>query len=346
MPIKPDNPAELEQSHRNTQSDTRLPSASPTQAVLSQAEVGADQDGKRLDQACAEMFPDYSRAQLQKWIKSGELTVDGEKSKPRSAVVAGQRVQIDALLQMSQTWGAESIALDIQFEDDHLLVVNKPPGLVVHPAAGNASGTLANAVLAHCPSNQHLPRAGIVHRLDKDTSGLLVIAKSSLAHNSLVDQLQRRSVNRLYRAIVCGNVIAGGRVEKPIGRDPLQRIKMAVRPSSDPNAKPAVTHYRITAKFRCHTELSVKLETGRTHQIRVHLSDAGFALLGDPIYGGKYQRPAGIDDEQSNRLAAFRRQALHAERLGFAHPDSQQLLEFSAEPPQDYQEILELVASL
>ena len=310
------------------------------QDVKREATVNDEHVGLRFDQAAAILFPDFSRGQLQKWIKSGELALDGAMAKPKQAVGYGQKLTINAVLEAHNEWQAETLALDVLLEDDDVLVINKPAGLVVHPAAGNPTGTLANAILAHCPENHHLPRAGIVHRLDKDTSGVMMVAKSLRAHHALVDQLQQRNVSRRYRAIACGTMVAGGTIDAPIGRHPQNRLKMAVRPVGDTGAKPAVTHYRIRQRFTHHTELTVNLETGRTHQIRVHLADKGYPLLGDQLYLGSYRRPAGISETHNAVLSHFKRQALHAEQLEFVHPNSRENIQLEASPPQDYLEVL------
>ncbi|NNL11513.1 MAG: 23S rRNA pseudouridine(1911/1915/1917) synthase RluD, partial [Pseudomonadales bacterium] len=279
------------------------------------ASVAPEDAGLRLDQAAARLFPEFSRARLQEWIKDGSLSVDGRAGKVRDKALAGTELRLEASLQNQVEWQAEAIPLNICHEDADLMVIDKPAGLTVHPAAGLPGGTLANAVLAHCPANAELPRAGIVHRLDKDTTGLMVVAKSLPAHTGLVAQLQDHSVSRCYRAIVCGELIAGGSVNLPVGRHPTARTKMAVREGSA--GKPAVTHYRIATRLKQFTELNVELETGRTHQIRVHMAHLRYPLLGDPVYNARYRRAAGISDELDNTLKNFRRQALHAANLRF-----------------------------
>ena len=314
------------------------------QRIKAHAEIEAQFQGLRLDQAAAELFPDFSRGQLQKWIRSGELTLDGHAVKAKVSVRLGQYIEINAELKEVNDWQPESLDLDVTYEDDDVIVINKNAGVVVHPAAGNQGGTLANAVLGRWPENQALPRAGIVHRLDKDTTGLMVVAKSLRAHKSLVDQLQSRTVKRQYRAIVCGVMIAGGTVNESIGRHPAHRTRMSVRPASDPSAKTAITHYRLRNKYRAFTELDVSLETGRTHQIRVHMAHLGFPLFGDQLYRGKYQRPAGITEEQNNVLSAFKRQALHAASLAFVHPESEETVSFSSDVHDDYRAVAEILA--
>jgi 23S rRNA pseudouridine1911/1915/1917 synthase len=274
--------------------------------------------GCRLDQALASMLPEFSRSRLQQWVESGEILVDEEPRRCRDKVWGGETIRIEARIAVNDDCRPQDIALDLVFEDECLLVVNKPPGLVVHPAAGNPDGTLQNALLHHVPALAKVPRAGIVHRLDKDTSGLLVVAKTLAAHKSLVDQLQLRAVHREYRALVIGQLVAGGRIEAPVGRHPTQRTRMAV--VSD--GRPAVTHYRVLERYLGHSLLAVELETGRTHQIRVHMAYSHHPLVGDRTYGGRPRPPQGCRPELTARLQAFPRQALHAIRLGLTHPGS------------------------
>jgi 23S rRNA pseudouridine1911/1915/1917 synthase len=305
------------------------------------AKVDIDQAGMRLDQALAALFPDFSRARLQNWIKQGLVSVDGEvAARPRDKVIGGEYIELEAKLEDQVECRPQPIALDIIFEDDSLLVIKKPAGLVVHPAAGNPDGTLQNALLHHDESLIQIPRAGIVHRLDKETSGLLVVAKTPGAHKYLVEQLQERAVKREYRAVVTGVMTAGGTVDQPIGRHPTQRTKMAVHP----NGKPAMTHYRVIDKFRFHTHLKVVLESGRTHQIRVHMAHLRYPLVGDPVYAGRLQIPPKVTPELEAMLRKFRRQALHARKLGLTHPVSKEWMEWKEEPPQDMQELLSVLA--
>ncbi len=305
------------------------------------ARVAADQSGMRLDQAIATLFPDYSRARLQEWIKQGLVRVDGAvASRPRDKILGGELIELEAILQDQVACRPEAIPLDIAYEDETLLVVNKPAGLVVHPAAGNPDGTLQNALLHHDETLIQLPRAGIVHRLDKETSGLLVIAKTPAAHKYLVEQLQERAVKREYRAVVTGVMTAGGTVDQPIARHPSQRTRMAVHPGG----KHAVTHYRVLERFRFHTYLKVVLETGRTHQIRVHMAHIRYPLLGDPVYGGRLRIPAKASPALEAMLRSFRRQALHARKLGLQHPRTGEWMEWQVEPPQDMQELLRVLA--
>ena len=311
--------------------------------VVQQAEVTAAQQGKRFDQVAAELFPDFSRARLQAWIRSGELRSDGESLRPRDRVAAGAVLTLEAELQDEVSWEGEPIALDILHEDADILVLNKPAGLVVHPAAGNRDGTLVNALLHAYPELSRLPRAGIVHRLDKDTSGLMVVARSMRAHTSLVEQLQARSVHREYSAVCIGTMTGGGTVDAPIGRHPKARTKMAV---VSVGGKPAVTHYRVEERFGHHTLVAVKLETGRTHQIRVHMAHRRYPLVGDPQYGGRPRVPAGADPELVSMLQGFPRQALHARRLGLLHPEDERECEWSVPLPDDLLALLECLRRL
>lgn len=294
---------------------------------------------QRLDQAVAALLPQYSRARLQQWIKEGGLTLDGKSVKPRDKVFGGETV-IVSVEQASEADAAEDIPLDVVFEDEHILVINKAPGLVVHPGAGNPSGTLLNALLAHAPEVTHIPRAGIVHRLDKDTSGLMVVAKTLEAQNGLVRDLQAREVSRIYEAIVYGVVSpAEGVIEGAIGRHPIHRKKMAIRP----DGKEARTHYRVLESFDEHTLVECRLETGRTHQIRVHMQSLGYPLVGDPTYGGHYRRPRTGDAWLEQTLKAFNRQALHAKKLALTHPVTGKKLNWQADPPEDFLELLDFL---
>jgi 23S rRNA pseudouridine1911/1915/1917 synthase len=293
--------------------------------------------GQRLDRALAQLVPEYSRSRLQQWIRDGQVLLEGERTTPRAQVLEGARVQLQATPQPLDTpVQAQRIELDVVYRDDQLLVVNKPPGLVVHPAAGNRDGTLQNALLYADAALAAVPRAGIVHRLDKDTSGLLVVARTLQAHSSLVRQLAERTVKREYLALVGVEVVAGGRIEAAIGRHPVDRKRMAVRPGG----KSAVTEYRVAARYQGFTLLSVRLETGRTHQIRVHLKHLGMPVVGDRTYGGRARYPRGASPELRAVLDAFPRQALHAARLGLQHPTSGGMLQWEAEPPADFRELL------
>jgi len=299
-----------------------------------------DLAGVRLDLALVELFPDFSRARLQHWVKNGQIRVNGETWRSKDKVAGGENVALQYEPENAvETFQPESIPLDIVFEDDDLLVLNKPPGLVVHPGAGNWSGTLLNALLYRFPELQSIPRAGIVHRLDKQTSGLMVVARTLQAHKSLVDALQLREVSREYIALVEGKLIAGGCVEEPIGRHPVERKRMAVRE----NGKPAVTHYRINKRYQSHTLLDVKLETGRTHQIRVHMAHIHHSIVGDPVYGNRRRVPKGMKEDDLLALRGFRRQALHAKRLGLVHPGSGETVSWEAPIPDDYTELLSML---
>ena len=287
--------------------------------------------GERVDQALVRLFPDYSRSRLQKWLKDGQVLLDGEVKRAKDKVLGGEQVELEVILASENVWHAEDIPLSVIYEDEHLLVINKSAGMVVHPAAGNFSGTMLNALLHYAPELEAIPRAGIVHRLDKDTSGLLVVARTLPAQKLLVDQLQARAFLREYDAIVTGVVTAGGTIEEPIGRHPVNRKRMAVVA----NGKPAITHYRVKERFRLHTGLSVKLETGRTHQIRVHMAHIHHPLLGDPVYAGRFKMPEGSSETLQQTLRGFNRQALHARHLGLVHPSTQEFIEWEVEVPQD-----------
>ncbi|WP_346838851.1 23S rRNA pseudouridine(1911/1915/1917) synthase RluD [Microbulbifer sp. SAOS-129_SWC] len=303
-------------------------------------QVPADLAGLRLDQAAAELIPDYSRARLQAWIKSGQLTVNGAVAKPKDKLFGGEQLQLRAQLEAQGEWRPEAMDLDIVYEDASLLVLNKRAGLVVHPAAGNPDGTLLNGLLHHCPALELIPRAGIVHRLDKDTSGLMVVAKTLPAQTSLVAQLKARSVSRQYDAIVQGVLSGGGTVDAPVGRHRQNRLKMAVL---DFGGKEAITHYRVQERFRAQTLVRCKLETGRTHQIRVHMAHIRHPLVGDPLYGGRPRLPAEAPAELVQALQSFPRQALHAAELALVHPDSGEEMHWSAPMPEDMLQLLELL---
>ncbi|WP_205743141.1 23S rRNA pseudouridine(1911/1915/1917) synthase RluD [Halioglobus maricola] len=301
------------------------------------AQVPAEMDGDRLDQVAARLFPDYSRSRLQGWIKKGELLVDGGQLRPRDKVEEGMELAIDTEPEEVVGWKAQDIALDILHEDEHIIVLNKPAGLVVHPGAGHAEGTLVNALLAHAPEMAQLPRGGIVHRLDMETSGIMVAAKSILAHGDLVAQLQERTVKREYSAVCIGVMTGGGTVNEPIGRHPKQRKKMAVLAAG---GKPAITHYRVAKRFGHHTSIAVNLETGRTHQIRVHMAHRHYPLVGDPTYGGRPRIPKGASEELVQALRGFPRQALHARALGLFHPETGEEVNFDCPLPEDMKGLL------
>lgn len=292
--------------------------------------------GQRLDQALARMFPDYSRSRLKAWLLDGAVLVDGTARRPRDRVLGGETVVVTVGAETAVRARPEPMALDVVHEDDDLLVINKRAGLVVHPGAGNAAGTLMNGLLAHAPQLESLPRAGIIHRLDKDTSGLLLVAKSLAAHTALVRALAEREISRQYLAICNGVLTGGGTIDAAIGRHPVDRTRMAVRDTG----KPAVTHYTVVERFRAHTCVRVVLETGRTHQIRVHFAYRRHALVGDPVYGGRLALPAGASADLRDTLRTFGRQALHATRLELSHPVTGEARVFEVEPPADFQALL------
>jgi 23S rRNA pseudouridine1911/1915/1917 synthase len=304
------------------------------------AEVPFEMAGMRLDQVLAELFADYSRSKLQTWVKAGRVQVNGLALKPKDKLDGGELITLDAEAEVVITAEPEAIPLEIIFEDESLLIVNKPAGLVVHPAVGNWNGTLLNALLNHDPNLETLPRAGIVHRIDKETSGLLMIAKTLQAHNSLTEQLQDRDITREYLAITRGRMTAGGTIDEPIGRHPTDRKRYAVRE----NGKHAVTHYRVAQRFTRHTLVQVKLETGRTHQIRVHMAHIRFPLLGDQVYGGRFQMPPDCSEKLEKELRSFKRQALHAAKLGLVHPVTDEYLEWEQPLPEDMTRLLEALA--
>jgi len=293
-------------------------------------------DGQRSDIVASNLFPDYSRSRLQSWMQDGFLLVDGKHVRPKDRLLTGQNLRLEVELDSPERWLPEDISLAVVYEDEHLLVVDKPVGMVVHPAAGNPDGTLLNAVLYHAPETRNVPRAGIVHRIDKDTSGLLVVARTVEAQTSLVRQLQKRSVKREYLCVAEGQFTAGSSIEAPIGRHPRSRLKMAVVT----NGKPAITHYRIEERFFAHTLLRVQLETGRTHQIRVHMQHIKHPLVGDQLYGGRAKVPAGISKELREYLRAFPRQALHAAQLTLTHPASGKVMSWQSPLPEDINQLL------
>ncbi|SEI51168.1 23S rRNA pseudouridine(1911/1915/1917) synthase RluD [Frateuria terrea] len=306
--------------------------------IRHQAQVPLSAAGRRFDQALAEMFPDYSRSRLAGWIKAGAVTLDGAVAPPRQLLRGGEQVRLEAELANEVESAPEAIDLAIVHEDAHLLVLDKPAGLVVHPGAGNPAGTLLNALLHHDPKLAELPRAGIVHRLDKDTSGLMVVARSLPAHTALVEMLSRHAVERQYEAAVLGTLVAGGTVDAPIGRHMGDRLRQAVRDEED--GKHAITHYRLRERFRAHSLIQCNLETGRTHQIRVHMAHIHHPLVGDPLYGGSLRLPKGATPELVAALRGFRRQALHAERLAFEHPVTGEAMAFEARRPADMEALI------
>lgn len=301
--------------------------------------IPAEFAGLRLDQALARMFPEYSRSRLKEWLLAGAILVEGGPERPRDAVSGGEMVTFQPLAEINVRATAESIELDIVHEDEDLLVVNKPAGLVVHPGAGNPAGTLMNGLLHHVASLAEIPRAGIIHRLDKDTSGLLLVAKTLTAHTALVRLLADREISRHYLAVCKGALTGGGTVREPISRHPVDRKRMSVQE----NGRPAVTHYTVKERFAAFTYVDVKLETGRTHQIRVHFAHRRHALVGDPTYGGRLALPKGASEELIQFLRLFKRQALHAARLAFQHPTSGEMVDLEIEPPKDFQLLIEIL---
>lgn len=309
-----------------------LPAAVPEAIVLT---IPLRLAGSRIDAALAELVPDYSRSRLAQWIKDGKVTVDGAATTPKSKLWGGEKIQLlPEPDPETVSFQPEPVGLDIVYEDDAILVLNKPAGLVVHPAVGNWSGTLLNGLLYHLPQLSSVPRAGIVHRLDKDTSGLMVVAKTLSAQTHLVKQLQARTVKRHYLAVADGLLSGNDTVEAPIGRHPRERVKMAVVHGS---GKPAITHWRSKERFRAHTLVECRLETGRTHQIRVHMAHIGHPLAADPVYGG---RNRGINEDIRQALTEFNRQALHAAQLALVHPVSGKEMRWRAQPPLDFVTLL------
>lgn len=299
--------------------------------------------GKRLDLALSEVFEEFSRSRIQDWVKQGYVKVNDEVVTSNKYKMSGfELVEVNAVIKVAGEWKAQAITLNIVHEDDDLLVINKPAGLVVHPGAGNQDGTMVNALLHHVPNLQKLPRAGIIHRLDKETTGLLVVAKTIAAHTSLVEQLQNRAFTREYDALVNRVMVSGSSIDAPIGRHPTKRTAMAVIP----DGRRAITHYRVAEKFLDHTHLKLRLETGRTHQIRVHMSHLKFPIIGDPLYSGRYRVPTRITPELKEKLSGFKRQALHASLLGLKHPATDEYVEWRAPMPSDMQALRdELVAN-
>ena len=295
--------------------------------------------GQRLDVALSEMLPDYSRSKITAWIKSGEALINHKPFKPKDKVNGSEMVELTINQKQNNDWVGEDIPLNVVFEDEDMIVLNKAVGLVTHPGAGNWSGTLANALLHYEPKLATLDRAGIVHRLDKNTSGLMVVARNEKSQKNLVEQLQTHSVSREYSAIVYGHMVSGGTIDKPIGRDTKDRVKQTV----SSNGKEAVTHYRVIDRYQNHTHVKVILETGRTHQIRVHLSHIGYPLIGDSMYGGKVRFPRKADAILKKALVNFKRQALHSRKLTLAHPISGELVSWKAPLPEDMLALLDVL---
>ena len=298
--------------------------------------------GNRLDVSLSEMLPDYSRSKITTWIKSGDALINQKTFKPKDKASGDEIVCLTLNQKQSNDWAAENIPLNIVFEDEDIIVINKEYGLVTHPGVGNWSGTLANALLHYDPSLSKLDRAGIVHRLDKNTSGLMVIARNEKSQKYLVEQLQSHSVAREYSAIVYGHMISGGSINEPIGRDPKDRVKQAVSTSG----KDAITHYRVIDRFKSHTHVKAILETGRTHQIRVHLSYIGYSLIGDPMYGGRVRFPKKASEDLKEALVNFNRQALHSKKLTLTHPVSGELVSWKAPLPNDMLKLLDVLKEL
>ncbi|TNF34049.1 MAG: 23S rRNA pseudouridine(1911/1915/1917) synthase RluD [Gammaproteobacteria bacterium] len=316
-------------------SDHAFP-ADSADAIDVQHRIGAADAGARLDQVAARLVEGFSRERLKGWILDGSLTLDGQPAKPNTRVQEGQHLCLSTHLPALIEDAPQALPLVVVHEDAHLVVIDKPAGLVVHPAAGHHEGTLLNALLHRYPEARLLPRAGIVHRLDKDTSGLMVVARTPAAHQALVAAIQARDVSREYVAVVNGVMTGGGTVDQPIGRHPRQRQKMAVVAGG----KPAVTHYRLRERFVAHTAVDVQLETGRTHQIRVHMAWLGYPLVGDPVYGGRLKLPKGTDEALRALLSGFPRQALHAARLAFDHPVTGKPCSWESPLPADMQALL------
>ncbi len=294
--------------------------------------------GERADKVAALLFDEFSRAVLSRWLGEGALKVDGAVVKPKTKLIGGERLELDVLAEPAADWASgQPVEFGVLHEDDDLLVVIKPAGLVVHPGAGNPDGTLVNGLLQHRPALANLPRAGIIHRLDKDTSGLLVVAASREAHTQLVRDLQNRDIERRYLAVCEGRMVAGRDIDTPIGRDPRSRTRQAVRE----DGKPALTRVRVQERYRVHTLIEAQLATGRTHQIRVHLASLGHPLVGDRRYGARGRLPPGAASDLITHLRSFPRQALHAWMLGLNHPASGEALEFSAPIPDDLSRLIE-----
>jgi len=311
-------------------------SQSPSEP-LRQAVVPDGAAGRRFDAVLAELFPEFSRSRLAEWIKSGDALLDGATVRPRDPVRGGETVSLQVVLETQTHAVAQDIPLDVLYEDEQVFVIDKPAGLVVHPGAGNPDGTLVNALLHRDPALSALPRAGIVHRLDKDTSGVMVVARTVQAQTALVEQLSARQVHRQYLAVVVGALVSGGTANAAIDRHPRDRLKMAVRE----DGRDAVTHYRLRERFRAHTALECRLETGRTHQIRVHMAHLKHPIIGDPLYGGALKLPRGATEELVAELRGFKRQALHAETLEFAHPVSGEPVRASAPVPADLKRLMD-----
>ncbi len=299
--------------------------------------IPEEHSGRRLDQALSKLIPEHSRSRIQSWIKAGDVSVNKSTYKQRSEVHIGDVIDIDTDIKSIEKYQAEAINLNILYEDEALIIINKPVGLIVHPGAGNPNHTLVNALLNFDEKLDAIPRAGIIHRLDKDTTGVLVVARTLESHTSLVDQLQKRDIKREYQAVVCGQLTSGGYIENKMGRHPKQRVKMAVTN----NGKTAITHYRIIKKYDHYTHLHVQLETGRTHQIRVHMSHIKHPIIGDPVYGNNKSIRKGVDPSLRDFIVNFNRQALHAFSLELTHPISKEKMKFTAKLPNDIASLID-----
>ncbi len=297
--------------------------------------------GQRIDKVLTMLCQDYSRSAVQTWIRQGLVLLDEEVPRQKDKVLGGETIEVVVPVQEQGDWEAQDIDINVVYQDDCMLVVNKPAGLIVHPGAGNPDGTLLNALLFHYPDNRAIARAGIVHRLDKDTSGLMVVARTEKARLALIDQLVDHSLYREYTAVSQGRIISGGTVDEPIGRDKQDRRRMTVNMLG----KEAITHYRVVDRFRHHSQLSVRLETGRTHQIRVHMAHLGFALVGDPVYGRRLAIPSDCTDKLEEVLRSFKRQALHAACIEYQHPESKELQRWEAPLPEDLSKLIDALAS-
>ena len=306
--------------------------------IRQRAMVDASLHGMRLDQAAVALFADFSRSRLQAWIKDGSLRRNDQPARPRDSVATGDQLSLLAQPAEPVLWQPQAMELDVVYEDDSILIVNKPAGLVVYPAAGHPAGTLVNALLAHRPQLADLPRGGIVHRLDRDTTGLMVVAASLPAHTHLLRQFRQRSIHRGYTAVCRGAMTSGGTIEAPLGRHPRSRTRMAVVVSG---GRPAITHYRLQRRFTHHTQIAVKLETGRTHQIRVHMAHRRHPLVGDKTYAGRAKIPPAAAPQLVQMLREFPRQALHAGELGLLHPDGSGYRQWQAALPADMAALLD-----
>lgn len=311
-----------------------------TKDKVVEAIIPSDSEGIRLDKALVSLFPPYSRSQLQQWVCEGRVKIDGTIPSQRQPVIGGQRIQVVIPAQPLQEWQPQAVALQVVYEDHDIVVIDKPAGLVVHPGAGNPDKTLANGILHRYPETRILARAGIVHRLDKGTSGLLVVARTEIARQKLVRDIESKMVERSYLALVNGAPVSGGTIEEPIGRHPRDRRRMFVTEKG----KPAVTHFRLKRRYDAYTMLQVKLETGRTHQIRVHFAHIGFPLVGDPVYGGRLRIPSGANGQLANTLRSFSRQALHSSVLSITHPTKTRPMSWESPLPGDFFRLLSLLS--